>query len=102
MRRTRIDTGRVLTAAAQAAVEDAVAQQRARRRSRRRRLPAARALLIGAGAVTAGRLAARGRGRALLGSLGDRLADIEARLGGEEPEAPAVDEEEAEDPGPEA
>src|SRR5579859_7885072 len=64
----------VILAAAQAALDQA---RTPRRRSPR--LPAGRAMLLGAGAVTAWRLVARSRGRQVLGALEDRLLEYEER-----------------------
>src|SRR5437764_103508 len=67
-----IDTRRVIIAALEAGVEEAK-----RTNVRNRRLRVSRVLLLGAGAVTAGRLATSSRGRDLLGSLQERLAELD-------------------------
>ena len=113
-----IDMRRVIRAAVDAALEDPVPQPR-----RKRRLSTGRALLVGAGLMTAGKLAASSRGREMFGTLRDRVEDIEDRFRGsdddlpedegeldeqeeldaeeEEPQAEAVDDEfdEGEEPG---
>ena len=112
-----IDMRRVIRAAVDAALEDPVPQPR-----RKRRLSTGRALLVGAGVVTAGKLVASSRGREMFGTLRDRVEDIQDRLlgldddlpedegeldeeeefdAGEEPQAEAVDDEfdEGEEPG---
>jgi len=113
-----IDMRRVIRAAVDAALEDPVPQPR-----RKRRLSTGRALLVGAGLMTAGKLVASSRGREMFGTLRDRVEDIEDRVFGsdddlpedggeldeqeeldaeeEEPQAEAVDDEfdEGEEPG---
>jgi hypothetical protein len=65
---------------AKAALEDAVSN-RTPPKKRRRHLPAGQALLLGAGLMAAARLAAGSRGREMLGAIGDRISDLEERLG---------------------
>jgi len=112
-----IDMRRVIRAAVDAALEEPVPQPR-----RKRRLSTGRALLIGAGLITAGKLAASSRGREVFGALRDRVEGVEDRLPGsdedlledeeeldeqeeldaeeEEPQDEAVDDEfEGEEPG---
>jgi hypothetical protein len=72
-----IDMRRVIRAAVEAALEDPAPKPR-----RKRRLSSGRALLIGAGLMTAGKLAASARGRELFGTIKDRVADAEGRLRG--------------------
>jgi hypothetical protein len=72
-----IDMRRVIRAAVEAALEDPAPKPR-----RKRRLSSGRALLIGAGLMTAGKLAASARGRELFGTIKDRVADTEGRLRG--------------------
>ena len=72
-----IDTRRVVLAALEAGVEEAK-----RTSARKRRLRVSRVLLVGAGAVTAGRLAGSSRGRELLGSLQERLAELDVPVPG--------------------
>ncbi len=69
------DMRRVIIAAAQAALDEAKAP--AAPKPRKRRLPAGRALLIGAGLVTAGRATLGGRGRHLLAGVQDRIYEFE-------------------------
>ena len=72
-----VDIRKVLRAAAEAALEEPPSPVK----SKKRRLSTGRALLLGAGVVTAGRVLAR-RGDGLLPSLQGRLADL-----GAEPDA---------------
>jgi hypothetical protein len=67
-----IDVRRVALAAVEAAFDEQRQEPK-----KKRRLPAGRALLLGAGLMTAGRVAMRGRGGGLLESLQQRLADLE-------------------------
>jgi hypothetical protein len=75
----KVDMRRVVIAGLEAAIEEAKGSSspaKAKNRQpagKKRGLPAGRALLIGAGLVTAGRLAAASRGREMLESLRDRL-----------------------------
>jgi hypothetical protein len=71
-----IDAGRVILAALEAAIDDvaSVAPKPARRKQRKR-LGAGRAFLLGAGIVTAARLATGPRARELLESAEGRLAE---------------------------
>jgi ferric-dicitrate binding protein FerR (iron transport regulator) len=86
------DTRRVLLAAAEAALKEAHAlDQPARPRRQKRRLPARRAVLIGAGLMTVGRLAAGSRGRQLLGAVEHRLGDLQSWLLEDEVEIPVED-----------
>jgi hypothetical protein len=64
---------RVLLAAVQAALEEPEPR-------RRRRLPAKTAILLGAGVVTAARIASSDRGRDVLGAVRDRVSDLQGRL----------------------
>ena len=67
---------RIIVAAAQAAIDEARATPPPKRRS----IPAGRALLLGAGVMTAGRLVAGPRARELLSGLADRLEALEDRF----------------------
>jgi hypothetical protein len=71
-----IDTRRVILAAVEAAIDDvASAAPKPSKGKDRRRLPAGRAILLGAGMVTAARLATGSRARELVESVQERLAD---------------------------
>ena len=83
-----IDMRRVIRAAVDAALEDPVPQPR-----RKRRLSAGRALLIGAGLMTAGKLAASSRGREVFGTLRDRVEGVEDRFPGSDEDLPEDEEE---------
>ena len=89
-----IDTHPLLIAAAQGALDELRSGERRKRRSR---LPARRALLLGAGAVTAFRLAMRLRGGSVLEDLQDRLLEYEERHFGDEERFDDPDEIEDED-----
>jgi hypothetical protein len=92
-----VDIRKVIRAAAEAALEEPGS---AAKPKKRHHLSTGRALVLGAGLMTAGRLLASGRGNAVLGSLQDRLADLGAQLPGqddEEPEAEDFEEAEAEE-----
>lgn len=78
-----IDMRRVIRAAVDAALEEPVPQP-----SRKRRLSTGRVLLIGAGLVTAGKLAASSRGREVFGTLRDRAEDIGDRFLGSDDDVP--------------
>jgi hypothetical protein len=69
---------RIVIAAAQAAIDEARATPQPR--PKKRKLSAGRAMLLGAGLMTAGKIAAGGRGRHLLGGLADRIEDLEERF----------------------
>lgn len=91
------DVQRVVEAAARAALEDGDPGQR-QPTPRRRRLSAPRALLIGAGLLTAGRLVASSRGRDLVEALEERLDDFrERQLGGRDDDEYEDDYDEPED-----
>lgn len=85
-KRTPIDMRRVIRAAVDAALEDPVPQPR-----RKRRLSTGRVVLVGAGLITAGKLAASSRGREMFGTLRHRVGDIEDRFLGSDDDLP-VDE----------
>ena len=74
-----IDTRRVILAAVEAAIDDIVSATpsppKLSKSKGRQRLPAGRALLLGAGMMTAARLATGSRGRQLLESAQERLAE---------------------------
>ena len=88
-----IDMRRVIRAAVDAALEDPAPPPR-----RKRRVSAGRALLVGAGVMTAGKLAASARGREVFGTLRDRVGGIEDRFLGSDDDLPddevELDEEE--------
>jgi hypothetical protein len=83
-----IDMRRVIRAAVDAALEDPVPRPR-----RKRRPSTGQALLIGAGLLTAGKLAASSRGREVFGALRDRVEDIEDRFLGSDDDLPEDEEE---------
>lgn len=72
---TPIDMRRVIRAAVDAALEEPAPQPR-----RKRRVPTGRVLLVGAGLMTAGKLATSSRGREMFDTLRDRVEDIEDRF----------------------
>ncbi len=82
-----VDIRKIIRAAAEAALEEPSTPDVEPKK--KRRLSGRRAVLLGAGAVTAGRLLMRGRGRGVVNSLQDRLA----RLGVELPDKPSADPE---------
>jgi hypothetical protein len=69
---------RIVIAAAQAAIDEARATPPSR--PKKRKLSAGRAVILGAGLVTAGRIAAGGRGRELFGGLAERIEGLEERF----------------------
>jgi hypothetical protein len=69
---------RILIAAAQAAIDEARATPQPR--PKKRTLSTGRAVLLGAGLMTAGRIAAGPRARQFLDGLADRVEDLEARF----------------------
>jgi hypothetical protein len=73
-----IDARRVISAAVEAAVQDVMSDGSKGRK--RRGLPAGRAFLLGAGAVTVARLASGPRGRQLMESAQERLESVQERL----------------------
>lgn len=78
-----IDMRRIIRAAVDAALEDPVPQPR-----RKRRLSTGRVLLVGAGLMTAGKLAASSRGREMFGAFRDRVDDVEDRFRGSDDDLP--------------
>jgi hypothetical protein len=96
MAKVPIDLQRILEAAAKAAVEE----QAASRRTKKRRLSTGRAMLLGAGLATAGRLLVGHKGRDVLGRVQERIADFKSVEDGE-PEAAEDYEDELEDYEPE-
>jgi hypothetical protein len=70
---------RIVIAAAQAAIDEARATPPPRRQ-KKRKLSAGRAVLLGAGLMTAGKVVAGPRARQLLGGLADRVEELEARF----------------------
>lgn len=103
--KTPIDVRRVIRAAVDAALEDPAPQPR-----RKRRLSGGRVLLVGAGLITAGKLATSSRGREAFDTMRHRVGDIEDRFLGSDDDLPEdeaeLDEQEAldaeEDPQAEA
>jgi len=82
-----IDVERIVRAAAEAVLEGQDSQTRqASAKTKRKRLSGPRALMIGAGLFTAGRLLVRGRGLGLIDELQERLSDYESRFLGEDQE----------------
>jgi hypothetical protein len=84
-----IDLRRTLLAAAEAALEDALGDSKPSNGKQRKQphLKGGRALLLGAGLMTVGRLAVAARGSGALDSIRERLAEYEAvhlGRGGEE------------------
>jgi hypothetical protein len=69
---------RIVIAAAQAAIDEARAAPPPR--SKKRALSAGRAVLLGAGLVTAGRVAAGPRARQLFDGLAERIENLEDRF----------------------
>src|SRR5438874_13773248 len=100
-----VDLDRVIRAAAQAALEDSDAvRERGKGHSgggRRRGLSTPQTFLIGAGLVTAARLAVAARGRNVLESLQERLAEYENRHFNSEPQDDVLPEDEPYDEEPE-
>ena len=90
---TPVDMRRVIRAAVDAAFEDPVPQPR-----RKRRRSGGRVLLLGAGLMTAGKLAASSRGREMFGTIRDRMEDAQDKFlhpdDGLPEDAEALDEEE--------
>ena len=88
-----IDMRRVIRAAVDAALEDPVPQP-----ERKRRLSGGRVLLLGAGLMTAGKLAASSRGREVFGTIRDRMDDVQDKFLGPDDGLPedagALDEQE--------
>jgi hypothetical protein len=88
-----IDMRRVIRAAVDAALEDPVPQP-----ERKRRLSGGRVLLLGAGLMTAGKLAASSRGREVFGTIRDRMEDVQDKFLGPDDGLPedggALDEQE--------
>ena len=78
-----IDTRRVILAAVEAALDDVMSaapkpgkkNKKGKKDKKKRGMPAGRAVLIGAGAVTAVRLAASPKAREVAGSVQERLAE---------------------------
>ena len=80
---------RIVIAAAQAAIDEA--RSAPTPRPKKRSLSAGRAVLLGAGLMTVGRIAVGPRTRDLLGGLADRIEDLETRFstdGGSEDSSP--------------
>ncbi len=97
-----IDLQRILEAAARAALEEPAQAARAvPKRKKKRRLSTGRAMLVGAGLLTAGRVVLRHQGRDVLGRVQQRLADSEW-LGDWEPESVDGSEEDLADNEPDA
>jgi hypothetical protein len=77
---------RVIRAAVDAALEDPAPQPR-----RKRRLLRGRTLVVGAGLMTAGKLAASSRGREVFGTIRERVEDLEDKFLG--PDDDLIDDE---------
>lgn len=88
-----VDMRRVIRAAVDAALEDPVPQPQ-----RKRRLSGGRVLLLGAGLMTAGKLAASSGGREVFGTIRERMEDLQDKFLGPDDELPedaaALDEQE--------
>lgn len=84
-----VDIRKIIRAAAEAALEEPAADSK----PKKRRLSSGRALILGAGLMTAGRLAARGRVGNMIGSLENRLADLGVQIPGQETGEPEVADE---------
>lgn len=80
-----IDLQRILEAAAKAAVEQSAQPARPSLKPKKRRLSTGRAMLLGAGLATAGRLVVSHKGRDVLGRVQERIADS-TWLGDREPD----------------
>jgi hypothetical protein len=89
MAKVPIDLQRILEAAAKAAVEE----QAASRKPKKHRLSTGRAILLGAGLATAGRLLVGHKGRDVLGRVQDRIADLKSTEDGEPEEAEDYEDE---------
>ena len=88
-----IDMRRVAEAAIEAAIKEATLGPK----PKKRRLSTGRALLVGAGLATAGRIAAGPKAREMFGRVRERIAD--ADLFGDESDEVTDDDEELEDEG---
>jgi hypothetical protein len=75
--RSRIDLRKVILAAVEAALEDMIPPPD--QKKKRHRLPAKRAILLGAGVMTAVGIAGKGRRM-----VGDRIADVRNRIGSDD------------------
>jgi hypothetical protein len=95
-----IDLQRILEAAAKAAVEEQAKAASASRKTKKRRLSTGRAMLLGAGLATAGRLVVGHKGRDVLVRARERVADFKWPQDGE-PEGVEDYEDELEDDEPE-
>jgi hypothetical protein len=71
------DLQRILAAAVKAALEEPAQAAPSSRKSKKRRLSTGRAMLLGAGLVTAGRVVVGHKGRDMLGRVQQRMADSE-------------------------
>lgn len=101
-----MDFDRIIQAAAEAALQGKNSAQQSPQdggKSKRKGLTAPRALLIGAGVYTAGRLLVGSRGRDMVDNLQQRLASFESDLlgGGEQDDEEDFDEDEELDDEPE-
>ena len=90
-----IDMRRVAEAAIEAAVKEAITAPEPKKK--KRRLSSGRAMLLGAGLATAGRIAAGPKAREMFGRVRERITD--ANLFGVEPSDEIDDDEELEDEG---
>jgi hypothetical protein len=73
-----VDIRKVIRAAAEAALEEPAASPKPK--PKKRRLSTGRAVILGAGLVTAGRLAASARDSNVVSSLQERLDDLGVKL----------------------
>ena len=89
-----IDMRRPMIAAIQAALDEVQAEPP---KKKRHGVGASRALLLGAGLYTAGRVVARGHGRGLIDAIEQRLPHQQDGSGDDEPEDDASDEDLYED-----
>jgi outer membrane biosynthesis protein TonB len=85
------DVRKVIRAAMEAALEEPATP---RVQPHKRRVGGGRAVILGAGLFTAGRLLVKARGHDLVGSVRDRVADLGVDLPGKAPAEPELDEEE--------
>ncbi|HET6865550.1 MAG TPA: hypothetical protein VFH80_06490 [Solirubrobacteraceae bacterium] len=88
-----IDLQRILEAAARAAVEEQAKAASASRKTKKRRLSTGRAMLLGAGLATAGRLVVGHKGRDVLGRAQEWIADFKSPQPGEPEEAEDYEDE---------
>jgi hypothetical protein len=82
-----IDISRSIQAAVSAALEDPTTEK-----PKKSHLSTGRALLLGAGLMTAGRFLVSSRGRKLLDSIAESLADHDGNPPGDEPDDSGIDD----------